>query len=109
LYGSNSVKIGFDFFEEMSPEMAVVDIDACYTNNIELPAIPDETMYIRLLNLLKNSRISQYDKAYPDTHIPESEDFVNQVREAFFGLLKPFLSRVDHYIDKTVDSSQAYF
>jgi len=42
----------------MSPEMAVVDIDACYTNNIELPAIPDETMYIRLLNLLKNSRIS---------------------------------------------------
>ncbi len=42
---------GFDFFDGMSPEMAVCDIDACYTNNIELPCVPDETMYIRILNV----------------------------------------------------------
>lgn len=42
---------GFDFFDGMSPDMAVCDIDACYTNNIELPSVPDETMYIRILNV----------------------------------------------------------
>ena len=37
IYGSNSMVNGFDFFEGMSPEMAVCDIDACYTNNISVP------------------------------------------------------------------------
>lgn len=32
-----------------------------------------------------------------------------QIRETFFGLLKPFLSRVEKYIDASVEPSQAYF
>jgi hypothetical protein len=42
IYGSNSIVNGFDFFDGMSPEMAVCDIDACFTNNIDLPCLPDE-------------------------------------------------------------------
>lgn len=45
---------GFDFFDGMSPEMAVCDIDACFTNNIDLPCLPDEQMYIRILNVSKH-------------------------------------------------------
>jgi len=103
LYGSNSMVNGFDFFDGMSPDMAVCDIDACYSNSIELPQVPDETMYIRILNTLKNCRINQYDKAYPDTHTPDGDDFVQQVRETFFGLLKPFLTKIEKYMDTTVD------
>jgi hypothetical protein len=52
IYGSNTMINGFDFFDGISDEMAVCDIDACYTNNINLPNIPDEQMYIRILNVL---------------------------------------------------------
>jgi hypothetical protein len=52
IYGSNSVCQGFDYFDGMSPEMAVCDIDACFTNNIELPLLPSEHMYIRILNVM---------------------------------------------------------
>lgn len=51
IYGSNSACQGFDYFDGMSPEMAVCDIDACFTNNIELPSLPSEQMYIRILNV----------------------------------------------------------
>ncbi len=43
---------GFDFFEALEhPEICICDIDAGFTNNIDLPSIPDETMYIRILNV----------------------------------------------------------
>lgn len=52
LYGSNSMVNGFDFFEALQhPEICICDIDAGFTNNIDLPCIPDETMYIRILNV----------------------------------------------------------
>ncbi len=52
--------------------------------------------------MLKNSRINQYDKAYPDSHIPDTDDFVSQVRETFFTLLKPYLSKIEDFIDKSI-------
>ena len=68
VYGSNpTVSAGFDFFDSMGlTDMAVCDIDGCFTNNIVLPVLPQEHMYIRALNALKNSKISNYDKAYPN-------------------------------------------
>jgi hypothetical protein len=48
---------GFDFFDGMSPDMAVCDIDGCYTNNITLPNAPDENMYIRILNVNISPRL----------------------------------------------------
>lgn len=66
IYGSNSSSYGFDYFDGMSNEMAVCDIDACFINQIELPTIPGEHMYIRILNTLKNQKITNYDKAYPN-------------------------------------------
>lgn len=43
---------GFDYFQEMdNKDMAVCDIDACFTNCIELPKVPEEQMYIRTLNV----------------------------------------------------------
>ena len=59
--------------------------------------------------MLKNSRINQYDKAYPDSQIPDTDDFVLQVRETFFGLLKPYLQKVEEFINQTIDPKDAYF
>jgi hypothetical protein len=50
---------GFDFFDGLQhPNIVICDIDAGYTNNIaqfngslDLPMIPDEAMYIRILNV----------------------------------------------------------
>jgi hypothetical protein len=111
--------------------MAVCDIDACFTNQIELPSLPSEHMYIRILNTLKNSKISCYDKAYPN-YKPKSEGnpntsisnqsnhttnasendielFVTQIRETFFSLLKPYFCKIEDYIDKRVKSNGAFF
>ena len=41
----------FEDFENISGDVAVCDIDASFTNNIELPAIPDEQLIIRILNV----------------------------------------------------------
>ncbi len=52
LYGSNpSSEEGFDYFENLHPDMAVCDIDGCFTNSINLPELPNEQMYIRILNV----------------------------------------------------------
>jgi hypothetical protein len=59
--------------------------------------------------MLKNQKINEYDKAYPDSESPDIEDFVNQIRESFFTILKPFLSKVEDYIDTTVDPLTANF
>jgi hypothetical protein len=32
IYGSDLLVNGFDFFDNMSPDMAILDIDACFTN-----------------------------------------------------------------------------
>ncbi|CDW84178.1 UNKNOWN [Stylonychia lemnae] len=110
IYGSNSMINSYDYFEALNhPEIVICDIDAGFTNTISLPCYPDESMYIRTLNTLKNSRINQYDKAYPDSQIPDDDDFVVQVRETFFKMLKPYLSRIEECIDKSVDPNGAYF
>lgn len=42
----------YDYFEALNhPEIVIVDIDAGFTNNISLPCLPDENMYIRILNV----------------------------------------------------------
>lgn len=83
-------------------------------------------MYIRALNALKNSKITNYDKAYPnyvekkelDKRVglsPEqltqlmAEEFVSQVREAFFAMLRPFLCPIEEYINKKVPIEDAFF
>lgn len=132
IYGSNpTVSAGFDFFDGMgSADMAICDIDGCFTNNIQLPTLPQEHMYIRALNALKNSKIANYDKAYPlyqskeelkkqlpgiSNPTPEqlaaaaTEEFVTQVREAFFAMLRPFLYKIENYINKRIQSNDAYF
>jgi hypothetical protein len=54
IYGTPGYSADFDFFDGMSNNVAVCDIDACYTNNIPLPTIHDEQMYIRILNVIIN-------------------------------------------------------
>ena len=62
IYGSDPMVHGYDFFDmyddSSQPPRAICDIDACYTNNLPLPQLPDEQMYIRVLNTLKNTRIN---------------------------------------------------
>lgn len=43
----------YDYFEALDhPEIVIVDIDAGFTNNLSLPCLPDENMYIRILNVM---------------------------------------------------------
>ena len=42
----------FEDFENISDNVAVCDIDASFTNNIDLPQIPDEQLLIRILNVI---------------------------------------------------------
>lgn len=52
IFGCNASMAGFDYFESLqSSEMAICDIDACFTNNLDLPRLPSEHMYIRILNV----------------------------------------------------------
>ena len=38
-----------------------------------------------------------------------AEEFVGQVRETFFSLLKPYFIKIEDYIDKKVKSNGAFF
>jgi hypothetical protein len=57
---------------------------------------------------MKNNRVNVYDHAFPE-EIPVNDDFITQIRETFFSILKPFLVNIDRYIDKTVDPTTASF
>jgi hypothetical protein len=39
----------------------------------------------------------------------ETEAFVQQVRETFFSLLRPYFTRIDDFINKRVASNGAFF
>jgi len=66
IYGSNSMINSFDYFDGLQhPDIVICDIDAGYTNNIaqfnnqiDMPLIPDEAMYIRILNVMNLALIS---------------------------------------------------
>lgn len=58
IYGSQSYVGDYDYFDGKHEDMAVVDLDASFTNDNtfqknkkELPCIPNEQMYIRILNV----------------------------------------------------------
>ena len=83
---------------------AILDIDGSYTNNKQFQELPNEGHLLRMLNTLKNKRITKYDYAYKQLvteKMGDSEDFVKEVRQTFFNFLKPFLKEVPKYIDKT--------
>jgi hypothetical protein len=47
---------------------------------------------------------------HSSTFFDESaEYFVSQVKETFFSLLRPYLNRIEEYINKKVNSNGAYF
>lgn len=61
IHGSHPTVAGFDYFAGMENNdfaFAVCDIDASFTNLIELPKLPNEHMYIRILNVRKISLIN---------------------------------------------------
>ncbi len=65
IYGACSYDASFETFELQCNESVVIcDIDASFTNNVELPRLPTEPMIIRLLSLMRNQRVEQYDFAY---------------------------------------------
>ena len=51
IFGTSYSTADFDYFDGMSDSMAICDIDASYTNNIDLPTLYNEQMYIRILNV----------------------------------------------------------
>ena len=93
---------------------AILDIDGSYTNNKVFEELPDELRIIRMLNNLKNKRITKYDFAYKELLQTkyDSDAFVKDVRQTFFNLIKPFLKCVPKFIDKTRkqdDTSTVFF
>ena len=51
IYATNNFQNSFEDFEEMSSDVAVCDIDISFTNEIDLPAIPNEKLIIRILSV----------------------------------------------------------
>lgn len=45
---------------------AILDIDGSYTNNKVFEELPDELHILRMLNNLKNKRVTKYDYAYKE-------------------------------------------
>lgn len=62
---------------------------------------------MRTLNSLKNRKISKYDYAYVDMITQDTEEdqenFMQEVRQTFFNILKPFLIDVPDYIKSMKD------
>lgn len=45
---------------------AILDIDGSYTNNKNFEELPNEGYILKMLNNLKNKRITKYDYAYKE-------------------------------------------
>ncbi len=58
IYGSNASQQGFEYFDGLKPEMIVCDIDGSFTNSIDLPKLPNEQMFIRILNVIYECRFN---------------------------------------------------
>ena len=60
---------------------------------------------------MKNSKVNRYDAAYPENLVNDTDniDFVTQIRETFFSILKPYLVNLEDYIDTKTDPNQANF
>lgn len=92
-----------------NPDIAICDIDASFTNNIELPTIFQEPVNCRILSIFKNSRVQQYDLAYENKEEQEAftEEVYQTIRETFFNILKPYLQNIEKYI--SIDDESANF
>lgn len=83
--------------------LAILDIDGSYTNDHKFPSVENEGYAMRALNTLKNRRIQKYDYAFKemvDNDVEDDENFIQEVRQTFFNMLKPFLVQADECIDK---------
>jgi hypothetical protein len=61
---------GFEYFKSLEQQgmnnFAILDIDGSYTNNKVFEELPDELHILRMLNNLKNKRVTKYDYAYKE-------------------------------------------
>ncbi len=83
--------------------LAILDIDGSYTNDHKFSSVENEGYAMRALNTLKNRRIQKYDYAFKemvDNDAEDDENFIQEVRQTFFNMLKPFLEQADKCIDK---------
>ena len=96
----------FNYFESLTEQglrnLAIVDIDGNYTNNVQMAELPGEINSLKMLNSLRNKRIFKYDYSYKELNMRrelDSEQFVEDVRRVFLSLLTPFLNVVPSCID----------
>ena len=91
--------------------LAILDIDGSYTNDHKFSSVQNEGYAMRALNTLKNRRIQKYDYAFKEMVENDQEDdeenFIQEVRQTFFNLLKPLLTNVNDFIDKTKKADDA--
>ena len=48
--------------------VAICDIDGSFTNNLEFPKLEDELNHLRILNSLKNYKVTKFDSAFTDQY-----------------------------------------
>lgn len=61
----------FDYFDSMAKlnglnNLAIMDIDGCFSNSLEFPSLPFEQLHMRSLNTIKNFRLCKYDIAFKE-------------------------------------------
>ena len=64
--------------------VAICDIDGSFTNNLDLPELEDEKVFLRSLSALKNFRNLKFDVAFPESFADEmfqsEQNFTKLVR-----------------------------
>ena len=97
----------FKYFEDLFQNdlgfknLAICDINGNFTNDLVLPKIEDEFETLKILNSLKNYRVTKFDSAFPDQYEAElkvnHENFVQEVRYYFMKILDPYLQDIEQF------------
>ena len=103
IFCCNPLCAGYDHFRELQQNgfnnLAILDIDGSFTNDLHFPKLQMEENHLRSLNFAKNTKVAKYDYAYREMLLDdelqdEDKRFVNEVRQKFFGILRPLLVNV---------------
>ena len=94
--------------------VAICDIDGSFTNNLEFPKLEDELNHLRILNSLKNYKVTKFDSAFTDQYQAElatnHRQFVKEVRNYFVSsIMARYFDDVETYFKEVPEGEMNVF
>ena len=99
---SDSIQ-GYEYFEALNEEftepaekIAICDIDSSFTNNLPMPELENEIIFLKELSMIVKRRRYLTDYVYEEQPSAQNsqedeQNFTAEIRQVFFGILNQFL------------------